>query len=792
MTAIEQARAIIEDGKQALAASSCTFYVQDPLWHDDWRLLFWPGVKYQEPMHGFIFPESAKRVIVEGEPEIFSAYATTEGRLRGNPVRLQGKMTTGLGKRLFGDFVEREAVKSSARLLHHAGKAVDAILFVNFAKHRDFSSTVRETIRALMSDLCQLLRPIAKELEESDSKAVRTLLRIMHPSYELSALRFQDEPASVQRYFKDLLDVALAALGISARDGFGTVSLYDPDNELLSLEASRPDTSHRTRSDRLLVRKGQGVISWVALRGRAILIPDLRHSDYRSLHRQVAKTEMRSQLAVPMIAGGQVLGVLNLESAKPNKFKREDVRAIWYAANKAAVALQLSRHDLMIRERKRLLDSLWEILGSFTTEEHDPESVLKKLLQLARGELRADECEVWPYGGDEGKFGSPVGTYQMSSDGVRPDGWTQFIVVNRCPVWISKIKDAKVFDVDFWDRTTSKWEKRMVGRLSEAPETMNHASVVSPYGCELGLPVMVKSHCTGVVWLKFRDARAGRPGPEVMPYAIGFAELGALIIELRALVDRIAARAAETEMKASLGFADGPLALDGIVWLEAYVKRRSSESRLGGDFHATEILDPRHVGIWLGDAEGHGVTGILRMLPLITAFRLLSEQTVSCKHLMVKLDRVAGQLQCRGSGVYCMFAREGSGTTGRVQLFACSAGNVELRILRRTKDTVESIPHEPKAATIGLGYSVGPRDELVEDRFELDKGDVVIGFTDGITDARAKNGELFGRRRILQVAQNHDGAPPKIIAEAVFDAAMKHADGLLEDDATVLVVRIRE
>jgi len=68
-TATHQAETILDEqildlGRQGLRISAVTFYVRDPWWTDEFRLLLMPGVKVREPMYGFL------DLSTEGEDEI--------------------------------------------------------------------------------------------------------------------------------------------------------------------------------------------------------------------------------------------------------------------------------------------------------------------------------------------------------------------------------------------------------------------------------------------------------------------------------------------------------------------------------------------------------------------------------------------------------------------------------------------------------------------------------------------------------------------------------------------------
>src|SRR5215213_6693460 len=135
---LEKITKALEAARDELKAASCTFYVRDPFWSDELRLVAMPGVQIIEPMYGFAFPPHSTSVVSKGDVEIFSSDTQSDERLReeidSSRDRIDAKKQF-----LFGDFVEREGIKSSARLMFKVDDRVEAVLFVNFTKTKKFS-----------------------------------------------------------------------------------------------------------------------------------------------------------------------------------------------------------------------------------------------------------------------------------------------------------------------------------------------------------------------------------------------------------------------------------------------------------------------------------------------------------------------------------------------------------------------------------------------------------------------------------------------------------------------------
>ena len=76
----------------------------------------------------------------------------------------------------------------------------------------------------------------------------------------------------------------------------------------------------------------------------------------------------------------------------------------------------------------------------------------------------------------------------------------------------------------------------------------------------------------------------------------------------------------------------------------------------------------------------------------------------------------------------------------------------------------------------------------------LEPGDVVLLFTDGITEAEDSSDEEYGVERVADVAASLADPSAERLCEAILAGVTQHTDGRpLQDDATLLVVeRLKE
>jgi phosphoserine phosphatase RsbU/P len=77
-----------------------------------------------------------------------------------------------------------------------------------------------------------------------------------------------------------------------------------------------------------------------------------------------------------------------------------------------------------------------------------------------------------------------------------------------------------------------------------------------------------------------------------------------------------------------------------------------------------------------------------------------------------------------------------------------------------------------------------------ENAIQLTTGDLVCLFTDGVTEARDRNGEMFGEEPLTQLLTQKRDKPTETIVETVFQSVARHSAGTMQtDDISVFILR---
>jgi phosphoserine phosphatase RsbU/P len=128
-----------------------------------------------------------------------------------------------------------------------------------------------------------------------------------------------------------------------------SIMLYDEDQKIFR---HRLDVKHGQRvQGKLRVAASEGIVGAAATLREPVLAPDVS-IDPRYL---MVNPETRSELAIPMIHKGKIVGVLDLESAQLNAFSDEHVQTLSILAANLAVSLENARlYEQVARDEARL------------------------------------------------------------------------------------------------------------------------------------------------------------------------------------------------------------------------------------------------------------------------------------------------------------------------------------------------------------------------------------------------------------------------------------------------------
>lgn len=201
---------------------------------------------------------------------------------------------------------------------------------------------------------------------------------------------------------------------------------------------------------------------------------------------------------------------------------------------------------------------------------------------------------------------------------------------------------------------------------------------------------------------------------------------------------------------------------------------------VGGDYYDFFPYPNGRVAMVLGDVSGKGMPASLLMMSLQARVQVLIEEPENLGAAMTRLNRLTAT-NCPSNRFITFFMCVLDGATGELA-FSNAGHNPPL--VMRASGSAEWLDAG------GCVLGVMPMMKYEESRNRLGTGDVLVVFSDGLTDALNPQGEEFGEARLEAVVRQHRGEPSAAILEGVNRAIAEWAAGTpLPDDLTLLVAR---
>ncbi len=208
----------------------------------------------------------------------------------------------------------------------------------------------------------------------------------------------------------------------------------------------------------------------------------------------------------------------------------------------------------------------------------------------------------------------------------------------------------------------------------------------------------------------------------------------------------------------------------------------------GGDYYDYLLLGPapsKTLGIFIGDVSGHGVSSALLMAAARASLRQRATTPGPLAEVIGDVNRqITRDLMASGQFI-TLLGMHLAPHSGR--LVWVRAGHEPGLLYRAREDRFENLMGQG-AAPLGLDPdAVFPANELAG----LVRGDVLVLYTDGITEARNPRGAMFGRERIEANIRAHVHQSARRIRDALLDDVKDHiAVAGVEDDVTLVVVKL--
>ncbi len=199
---------------------------------------------------------------------------------------------------------------------------------------------------------------------------------------------------------------------------------------------------------------------------------------------------------------------------------------------------------------------------------------------------------------------------------------------------------------------------------------------------------------------------------------------------------------------------------------------------VGGDIFDVIPISETILGLSIADASGHGLPAALQVRDVFIALRMGLEKDMKIVRTVQKLNTVLSHVGKSHDFITLFYAElEDNGN-----FFYCNAGHNPPLFFGNT--TVHEL-------TRG-GLILGPYPKAKYERgfVFFEKGNLIVMYTDGITEATNFEGEEFGTERIISIVQANRDSTSKDLCNKIFQAVDEFTESSVpKDDCTLFIVK---
>jgi len=206
---------------------------------------------------------------------------------------------------------------------------------------------------------------------------------------------------------------------------------------------------------------------------------------------------------------------------------------------------------------------------------------------------------------------------------------------------------------------------------------------------------------------------------------------------------------------------------------------------VGGDYYDFLNLGENKIGVVIGDVAGKGLPAAIYMTLTKGIFQSYSENNSSPKDVLVKINKLIYQIIESGSFVTMFYGiidfKENTFTYAR-------AGH-EPPILFKTSSLDYTML---RPVGMALGFEEGEifEEKMEEETIRLKKGDKIIFYTDGFTEANNKLNEEYGKTRLLDLIKENHSLDSAQMLDHLLEDVKNFCQGTDQfDDMTSIIIQ---
>lgn len=210
-----------------------------------------------------------------------------------------------------------------------------------------------------------------------------------------------------------------------------------------------------------------------------------------------------------------------------------------------------------------------------------------------------------------------------------------------------------------------------------------------------------------------------------------------------------------------------------------------SADEVGGDYYDTLRVSTTETALIIADVSGKGTTAAFHMSQMKGIFHSLAQECIEPDDFMARANKALIYCLERGSFISAIFFLVNTETkTVRYS----RAGHCPVLYYSAAKDKAEYF--KDKGVALGMVRNSSYINFIEANQFSYQPGDIMVLYTDGITEAKSKKGEEFGYDRLAEILMEVKTRNPAEIQDTLIKKLYEFSGTTnINDDYTTMIIK---
>ncbi len=555
----------------------------------------------------------------------------------------------------------------------------------------------------------------------------------------------------------ELLDVILSLASRTMEAEASTLLVMDEKKKASKLYISSAGGSIK---EKLPVEKGEGIVGWVAENGKAVISNQVKQDPRYSpeMENQIGFS-IESLICVPLLRKGNLIGAVSaLNKRQGKEFSSQDLEIFSSLADQIAVALDNSYLFRKAKKKTLEFETLLEVEKSLSSSLN-----LNKLLEVVLDSLlkvvKYDAAAIFLI--DQKRQEIEHIKARGFDPALEPD--LKLKIGQGLAGWAAKTQMSLIVP-------DAKKDSRYIEARIETQS-------------EMVVPILSQNRIIGVFNLE--NDKLNAYGEEDLELLEAFASLAAISIErARQHEEILEKRKLEEELSIAKRIQQSflPGEKPQLAGFDICGINIPSEE-VGGDYYDYIPIIDNQMGITIGDVSGKGIPAALIMASFRASLIAEIRNNYAIRSIMFKVNNLLFESTDPDIYVTAVYGV----LDIKNKIFTFSNGGHNAPILRHAGGKMEYLTQG------GLALGMFENSKYEERPIKLNAGDIIVFYTDGVTETKNEKEEEFGTERLKQVIDNSHKLGALQIQESIQEAVKDFTSDLNQaDDLTLLVIKVKE